>query len=92
MTLEVFRVNEIGELTVLRLLSADKANTDVFKNLHPWSHYNSSLFLRKSGCFSADLYPQVDELLEHPNFPQLCQCTDSNEELQSVPKKDTLDA
>ena len=55
--LEVSRVNEIGEPTILRPLSADEAHTDVFKNLRPRSHYNSLLFLRKNGCFSADLAP-----------------------------------
>ena len=62
--LEVFRVNEIGEPTILRPLSADEAHTDVFKSLLSRSHYNSLLFLHTNGCFSTDLCPQVDELLE----------------------------
>ena len=45
-------------------LSADEAHTDVFKSLRSQSHYNSLLFLHKNGCFSNDLCPQVDELLE----------------------------
>ena len=55
---EVFRVNETGEPTILRPLSADEAQTDVFKSLRPRSHYSSLLFLRKNGCFSADLAPK----------------------------------
>ena len=62
--LEVFRVNEIGEPTILRPLSADEAHTDVFKSRRSRSHYNSLLFLHKNGCVSIDLCPQVDELLE----------------------------
>ena len=85
MILEVFRVNEIGEPTNLRPLSADEAHIDVFKSLRSRSHYNSS----------TDLCPQVDELLKQMastiktfpslrvapltdgatrslNFPQLC--------------------
>ena len=60
MMLEVFRVNEIGEPKILRPLSADEAHTDVCKSLRS----RSSLFLHKDGCFSTDLCPQVDELLE----------------------------
>ena len=93
---DVFRVNEIGEVTILRQVSADEANTDIFKSLHPRSHYNSLLFLRKNGCFSADLCPQVDELLEQmastsKTFPSYANTTDFDEELQSVSKKGTLD-
>ena len=94
---EVFRVNEIGEVTILRPVSADEANTDIFKSLHPRSHYNFLLFLYKNGSFSADLYPQVDELLEQmastiKTFPNYANMTDSDEELQSVSRKDILDA
>ena len=98
---EVFRVNEIGELTILRPVSADEANTDISKSLHPRSHYNSLLFLLKNGCLSADLYPppppQVDEHCLNKWQAQLklspvINTTDSDEELQSVSKKDILDA
>ena len=94
---EVFRVNEIGEVTILRPVSADETKTNIFKSLHPRSHYNSLLFLRKNGCFSADLYPQVDELLEQmastiKTFPSCVNTTDSDEELQNVSKKDILDS
>ena len=76
MMLEVFRVNEIGEPTILRPLSADEAHTDVFGSLRSRSHYNSLLFLHKNGYFSTDLCPQVDELLEQmastiKTFPSL---------------------
>ena len=64
MILEVFRVNEIGQPKILRPLSADEAHTDVCKSLRSRSNYNSLLFLHKNGCFSTDLCPQVDELLE----------------------------
>ena len=96
-TLEMFRVNDIVELTILKPLSADEANTDVFKSLCPRSHYNSLLFLLKNGFFSADLYPQVDELLEQmastiKTSHGYANATDSDEELQSISKKDILDA
>ena len=76
MMLEVFRVSEIGEPTILRPLSADEAHTHVFKGFCSQSHYNSLLFLHKNGCFSTDLCPQVDELLEQmastiKTFPSL---------------------
>ena len=76
MTLEVFRVNEIGEPTILRPLSDDETHTHAFKSLRSQSHYNSLLFLHKNGCFSTDLCPQVDELLEQmtstiKTFPSL---------------------
>ena len=95
--LEVFHINEIGELTVLRLLSANQTNKNVFISLHTRLPYNSLLFFHKNGCFSADLYPQVDELLEQmvstiKTFPGYANATDSDEELQSVSKKDIMDA
>ena len=58
---------------------------------------NSLLFLCKNGCFSADLYPQVEELLEQmastiKTLLSYANVTDSGEELQHVSKKDILDA
>ena len=76
MMLEVFWINEIGEPTILRPLSADEAYADVFKSLCSRSHDNSLLFFHKNGCVSTDLCPQVDELLEQmestiKTFPSL---------------------
>ena len=91
---EVFRVNEIGEVTILRPVSADEANTDIFKSLHRIILYCSSA---RMAAFQLTFTPKWMNCLNKWQAqlklsPCFANRTDSDEEFQSVSKKDILDA
>ena len=104
--LEVFQVDEIGKLTILRPLSADEANTAVFKSLHPRSHHKVlSCSSERMAAFQLTFTPKSMNCLNKwqarskllPVMPMPggragTNATDSDEELQSASKKDILGA